>query len=143
MSDQGAGERGAGERRWSIAALVLACMSVVFSLSMGPRFYSREREVGELRASLDALRQEVTAMRQELSRTRVELKEEREKGQSASAAQGDVEVTTESQTADVREIQSRLSILDARQARLYERFNRLVQDLKSSNVDLGVSDRGL
>jgi hypothetical protein len=43
---------------------------------------------------------------------------------------------------DAQQIQSRVAILDARYSRLMERFNRLVHDLKTTGVDLGITDPG-
>lgn len=136
----------AAEARLGWAALVVAIMAVIFSLSVGPRLRGTERAQDGLRKEIDALRQELADVRQDLAQARAELQAERQEAEKEDATASELEVAETVGGAgslqSLREAHSRLAIIDARQARLYERFNRLVHDLKSNNVDLGITDPG-
>lgn len=124
-----------------MAALVVAVMAVVFVLAVGPRLRGIEREHARLQHEMDSLRQEMARLQREIAQAREELQAPRT--QAKPSAPSEIEVTAaENLPTSLRELQARLAIMDARQTRLYERFNRLVADLKASNVDLGITDRG-
>lgn len=128
--------------RFAVAALVISIMAVIFSLAIGPRLRGTEREQAQLRLELEGVRQEMAALRRDIAQARDEL---RTAGEHA-AASSEVEVTDAQGAAipapDAQQIQSRVAILDARYSRLAERLNRLVRDLKTTGVDLGITDPG-
>ncbi len=140
------GERRGTDRHWGSAGLIVALMSVVFVLALGPRLRGIEREQYQLRAELEGVRQEMAALRRDIAQAREEMEVARRAAVPQAETRPEVEVTDAHGTvvppADAAEIRSRLAALDARQARTAERLNQIVGDLKASGVDLGISDSG-
>lgn len=140
-------ETRAAENRFAVAALVISIMAVIFSLALGPRLRGTEREQARLQAELRGVRQEIAALRQDLAQARAELQAVARPGAAPGAAERpEVQVTDADGAAvpepDMQQLRARVAILDARHTRLTERLNRLVRDLKTNGVDLGITDPG-
>lgn len=139
-------EIGRGQRAYAIswAAVIIAVMAVVFSLAIGPRMRGTEREQYKLRNDITGLRQEMTALRRDLARARAEQQAEPQTVVREQPTRTEVEVTnSKGETVplpNLEESNARQAVLEEHYRRLDERLDRLVKDLKSSNVDLGISD---
>lgn len=127
--------------RWrlDVAAIVISLMAVCFALAVGPRLRSFEQDQARAQQEIKRLTSDVDALRNDLAQTRQDLQAARLPKRGGP----DVEVTDAQGAAltPAEDIRSRLELLDARQARLTDRLDQLVRDLKASNVDLGLTER--